>query len=413
MKFQSARREFLKVVGAAGLVSLNGLPPRFWSQALAAEEKPSRAGERVLVLIQLAGGNDSLNTFVPYADPAYHRARPALAIGEGAVLKLDDTLGLHPNLGGLQKLWDAGRLGIVQGVGYPRPDRSHFRSMDIWHTANPDVTQTQTGWIGRTLDASAESTTGVREAAAVGLDKLPLALVGNRVVPPTIQKLDVFRLNEPTGQTGAHPLRTEAWRKATEAVSTAGSELDFLRRSARASLASADRLKSLGDTYQTSVEYPSTGLSQCLKLVAQMIVAELPARIYFVSLDGFDTHAQQLPGHAALMSELSGAISAFVADLEEHSLTQRVALATFSEFGRRVAENGSLGTDHGAAASMFTIAPNRSGLFGEASSLTDLDDGDPKFTTDFRRVYATFLERWLEVDAGPALGGKFEPLDFV
>jgi uncharacterized protein (DUF1501 family) len=144
-----------------------------------------------------------------------------------------------------------------------------------------------------------------------------------------------------------------------------------------------------------------------------MIVAELPARIYFVSLDGFDTHAQQLPGHAVLMSELSGAISAFAADLEEHGLTQRVALATFSEFGRRVAENGSLGTDHGAAASLFTITPNRGGLFGQSPSLTDLDDGDPKFTTDFRRVYATLLERWLEVDSAPALGGKFEPLDCV
>ena len=414
MKYQSARREFLKVVGAAGLVSLNALPPRFWSQALA-DDQPSRTGERVLVLIQLAGGNDSLNTVVPFADPAYHKARPALAIGEGAVLKLNDSLGLHPSLDGLQKLWDAGRLGIVQGVGYAQPDRSHFRSMDIWHTANPDVTTPQTGWLGRTLDAAADSTTQTLEAAAVGLDKLPLALVGNRVVPPTIQKLDAFRLNEPSGQTGAHPLRSEAWKKAADVASGAGSDLDFLRRSARASLASADRLKSLGDTYQTSVEYPSTGLSQRLKLVAQMIVAELPARIYFVSLDGFDTHAQQLPGHAALMAELSGAISAFVADLEEHKLSQRVALATFSEFGRRVAENGSLGTDHGAAASLFTVTPNKGGLFGAAPSLndTDLDDGDPKFTTDFRRVYATLLERWLEVDAGPALGGKFEPLDCV
>jgi len=409
MSYMTARREFLKVVGTAGVVSLCGLPPRFLGQALAAE-RTARSGEHVLVLIQLAGGNDGLNTVVPFSESAYYRARPALAIGEGAVLKLNDQFGLHPNLSGLQKLWEAGRLGIVQGVGYPHPDRSHFRSMDIWHTANPDVTQPQTGWVGRILDESAASPHGLREAAAVGLDRLPLALVGNKVVSPMIKNLDAFKLNEPGGKS---PLRTDQWRQATEAASAAGSELDFLRRSARASLASADRLKSLGDTYRTSVDYPGTGLAQRLKLVAQMIAAELPARVYFVSLDGFDTHAQQLPGHGVLMSELSGAISAFVADLEEHHLSDRVLTATFSEFGRRLAENGSLGTDHGAASSMFIVTPNRGGFFGATPSLADLDDGDPKFTTDFRRVYSTFLERWLQVDAMPALGGKFEPIEFV
>jgi uncharacterized protein (DUF1501 family) len=412
MSIQSTRREFLQVIGASGLVSLGGLPPRFLSRALA-DEAASRTDQRVLVLIQLAGGNDGLNTVVPYAEDAYRRARPALAIGEGSVLKLNNEFGLHPSLDGLQKLWDAGRLGIVHGVGYPQPDRSHFRSMDIWHTANPEVAQPQTGWVGRTLDLSAESPHGLREAVAIGLDRLPLALVGNRVVSPMVKNLDAFKLNEPNGKSGGHPLRTSTWKQAADAKSAAGSELDFLRRSANASLASADRLKSLGNTYKTSVDYPSTGLAQRLKLVAQMIAAELPARVYFVSLDGFDTHAQQLPGHAVLMSELSGAISAFVADLEEHALSQRVMTATFSEFGRRLAENGSLGTDHGAASSMFVVTPGRGGMFGQVPSLYDLDDGDPKFTTDFRRVYATFLEKWLKVDATPALGGKFEPVEFI
>jgi len=408
MSFPATRREFLKVLGATSLVSLNGLPPRCLSAALVDDR--ARPDQRVLVLIQLAGGNDGLNTVVPYAEDAYRRARPALAIGEGSVLKLNEQFGLHPSLTGLRKLWDAGRLGIVHGVGYPHPDRSHFRSMDIWHTANPDVTQPQTGWVGRTLDVSAESSHGLREAVAIGLDRLPLALVGNRVVSPMIKNLDAFRLNEPEGKS---PLRTTAWQQAASANSDAGSELDFLRRSAAASLASADRLKSLGKTYNSSVDYPSTGLAQRLRLVAQMIAAELPARIYFVSLDGFDTHAQQLPGHAALLSELSEAVSAFVADLEEHALSQRVLTATFSEFGRRLAENGSLGTDHGAASSLFVVSPNRGGMFGQPPSLSDLDDGDPKFTTDFRRVYAAFLENWLQVDAAPALGGQFAPLDCV
>uniref|UniRef100_A0A7C4QW94 DUF1501 domain-containing protein n=1 Tax=Schlesneria paludicola TaxID=360056 RepID=A0A7C4QW94_9PLAN len=404
---RSARREFLQVVGAAGLVSLGGSVPRFWSQALAQQDGTS-AGERVLVLIQLAGGNDGLNTVVPITDDAYYRARPALAIGKQAVLKLNDRWGLHPSLEGLHQLWEQGRLGIVQGVGYPRPDRSHFRSMDIWHTANPDVVQPQTGWIGRTLDA-AQGTEG-REAVAVGLDRLPLALVGHRVVCPLVKSLEAFRLNEPAG---GSPLRTADWQRAVQAPAPPRGELEFLRRSAQASLASADRLKSLGETYRTRVEYPSTGLAQRLKLVAQMIVAELPARVYFVSLDGFDTHAQQLPGHAALLAELAGAVASFVADLEEHRLTGRVLIATFSEFGRRLAENGSLGTDHGAAAPLFVVTPHRGGLFGEAPSLTDLDDGDPKFTTDFRRVYATLLENWLNVDSSAALGGRFEPLDCV
>jgi uncharacterized protein (DUF1501 family) len=406
-RIRSARREFLQVVGAAGLVSLGGSVPRFWSQALAQQDGTS-AWERVLVLIQLAGGNDGLNTVVPITDDAYYRARPALAIGQQAVLKLNDRWGLHPSLEGLHQLWEQGRLGIVQGVGYPRPDRSHFRSMDIWHTANPDVVQPQTGWIGRTLDA-ALGTEGW-EAVAVGLDRLPLALVGHRVVCPLVKSLEAFRLNEPAG---GSPLRTADWQRTVQAPAPPHGELEFLRRSAQASLASADRLKSLGETYRTRVEYPSTGLAQRLKLVAQMIVAELPARVYFVSLDGFDTHAQQLPGHAALLAELAGAVASFVADLEEHRLTSRVLIATFSEFGRRLAENGSLGTDHGAAAPLFVVAPHRGGLYGEAPSLTDLDDGDPKFTTDFRRVYATLLENWLKVDSTAALGGRFEPLDCV
>ncbi|HET6425526.1 MAG TPA: DUF1501 domain-containing protein [Planctomycetaceae bacterium] len=402
------RREFLKLLGTAGVVSLAGPVPALWSQAIGAETKAP--GERVLVLIQLAGGNDGLNTVVPINDDSYYKARPGIAIGKGAALKLNDAVGLHPSMTGFRDLWDTNRLAIVQGVGYPKPDRSHFRSMDIWHAAHFSE-RIPNGWIGRLLDQTVSSSSTAWEAACIGLDKLPLACLGERVVPPTIQRLEEFRLTH-SGRDVA-VVSSPAWKQVAASASGSG-ELDFLRRSATAAVTSAERLASLSQEYRSTAAYPSTALAQRLKLVAQMITADLPARVYFVSLDGFDTHAQQLPGHAVLLSELSSAIAAFFADLDEKNHGNRVMLATFSEFGRRLAENGSLGTDHGAASVQFVVTPpGKGGMYGTAPSLTDLDDGDPKFTTDFRRVYATLLERWLQRPSEPILGEVFAPLDFA
>lgn len=402
------RREFLRLLGTAGVVSLAGPAPSMWSRAFAAESAPQR--ERILVLVQMAGGNDGLNTVVPINNDTYYKARPGIAIGKNSALKLNDNFGLHPAMTGFRDLWESQRLAIVQGVGYPKPDRSHFRSMDIWHAAHFQE-RIPNGWIGRLLDGTATNQSAAWEAACIGLDKLPLACLGERVVPPTIQRLDEFRLSH-AGRDSA-VVSASAWKQAATATS-AVSELDFLRRSATAAVTSAERLASLSKEYRSATAYPSTGLSQRLKLVAQMISADLPARVYFVTLDGFDTHAQQLPGHAALLSELSGAVSAFFADLDDKGRGNQVMLATFSEFGRRVAENGSLGTDHGAASVLFAVTPaGKGGFYGTAPSLTDLDDGDPKFTTDFRRVYATLLERWLQRPAQPILGEAFTPLDFA
>lgn len=403
----STRRDFLKLLGTAGVVSLAGPAPSLWSHALGAE---ATKADRVLVLIQLAGGNDGLNTVIPYQDDAYRKARPALAIGPGAVLKLNDTLGLHPAMTGFRDLWDANRLAVVQGVGYPQPDRSHFRSMDIWQAGHCQE-RIPTGWIGRMLDQTVADSSHAWEAACIGLDKLPLTCLGERVVPPTIQRLEEFRLTSAGRDTA--PVSTAAWKQAA-ASSPGGSELEFLRRSATSAVTSAERLASLSKEYRSATPYPSTRLAERLKLVAQMITADLPARVYFVTLDGFDTHSQQLPGHAALLGELSSAVSAFVADLDEKSRGNQVMVTTFSEFGRRLAENGSLGTDHGAASVLFTVTPTgKGGLYGAAPSLTQLDDGDPQFTTDFRRVYATLLERWLERPSQPVLGEAFTPLDFA
>lgn len=406
----ATRREFVKLLGTAGLVSLAGPAPRMWSTVAAAASAAS-AG-RILVLVQMAGGNDGLNTVVPISNDAYYRARPALAIGQGSALKLNDELGLHPAMTGFRDLWDAGRLAIVEGVGYPHPDRSHFRSMDVWHAADT-AEVLKTGWVGRALDATISAPQGPWEAMCLGMDRLPLACLGERVVPPTIQRVEEFRL-ESAGK-AAPAAGSAVWKQALQESSSAGGgDLEFLRRSARSAVSSAERLASLAGNYRSSVSYPSSGLAQRLKLVAQMITADLPARIYFVSIEGFDTHSQQLPGHAALLGELSGAVSAFIADLDEHGRGQEVLVATFSEFGRRVAENGSLGTDHGAASVSLAITPaGKGGLYGQRPSLIDLDDGDPKFTTDFRRVYATLLERWLERPAAAILGDQYAPLEFA
>ena len=420
MLSSSTRREFLRQLGAAGIVSLGAMPPRFMTRAAEAALGGAARDQRVLVLIQMAGGNDGLNTLVPIDDPAYEKARPGIGFKKGQALRLNDQFGLHPNLTGMRELYDEGKLAIVQGVGYPNPDRSHFRSMDIWQSAEPDRAEPRDGWLGRALEWQFDRQPALAEALTLGTDKLPLAFVSTRVNVPTLRRVEDFQLADGNGSATNRTLtRTAMKRLAGEAAgdprqTVSGGELDFLRRATTTALTSAERLKSLSSSYKTTVNYPSTSLANRLKLIAQMVTADFPARMYFVSLDGFDTHSQQQPGHAALMAELSGAIRAFEQDLTEHKLSDRVALATFSEFGRRVAENGSLGTDHGAASMLFALTPTgKAGLHGKPPSLTDLTDGDLKFTTDFRSVYATLLDNWLEIPSEGVLGGKFETLGFV
>ena len=410
----STRREFLKVLGSAGIVSLGTIPPKFLARAAETTAGVAARDKRVLVLIQLAGGNDGLNTLIPMGDPAYEKARPGIGIRKGQALKLNDGFGLHPSLSGLRELYDEGKLAIVQGVGYPNPDRSHFRSMDIWQSAQPQNENPRDGWLGRALEWQFDRQPSLAEGLTLGTDKLPLAFVSTRVNVPTLRRLEDFQLVDGQGSATNRELTRTALKDVTAQPALAGSELDFLRRTTTTALASAERLKSLSSTYRTTITYPVTGLASRLKLIAQMLTADLPARIFVVSLDGFDTHSQQQPGHAALMAELSGAIRAFEQDLAEHKLSDRVMLATYSEFGRRVAENGSLGTDHGAASMLFALTPTgKAGLHGTHPSLTDLTDGDLKFTTDFRSVYATMLDNWLEIPSPVVLGGKFPALGFV
>lgn len=406
------RRHFLQ--RTAGLVALGAAPPAFLTRAVAADK--ASPDQRILVIVQLAGGNDGVNTVVPYADDAYHAARPSLAIGKGTVLKVNDHIGLHPQLAGLKELYDEGAMSIIQGVGYPHPNRSHFRSMDIWNTAQPESEITGDGWLGRALDSSAARFAGKVPALALGTENLPLALVAPRTNVPSIRSLEDYQLRFGEGGTAAdHQLRQALARKLADGgKADNATDLNFIRQTLGTAIDSAQRLKEVAASYQPAAPYPQTQLASSLKTVAQLIAGDLGTRIFFVSLGGFDTHSRQAGAHNALLAELSGAVSAFFKDLRGHKLADRVLLATYSEFGRRLKENGSLGTDHGAASQMFVVTgAAKGGVVGEHPSLTDLDDGDLKHHTDFRSVYATLLDRWLGIPSEPVLGGKFTAAEFL
>ncbi len=406
----NTRRTFIKQLGATSAASVVALGTR--PQALfanAAKDAKADADGRILVLVQLAGGNDGLNTVVPFGDDVYHRLRPSLGMGKGGVLPLNDSLGLHPMMQGFKELFDEGALGIVQGVGYPNSNRSHFRSMDIWHTAKPGVIDKRDGWLGRAFDASAGRLAGKVPAVAFGTNRLPLALVSTKFIVPTVRNLKDYQLQLGKGSKADRETQRRRMRDLA-AVKTAGnSELDFLRRTAVTALDTSAKIAEVISDYKPAAPYPQFGLAQRLKSVAQLITADLGARVYFVSLDGFDTHADQKGAHAGLMNELSASLSAFYNDLKAHGLGKHVTTATFSEFGRPVKENGSLGTDHGAASQMFLIGDAiKAGIHGKHPDLADLAGGAPKHHTDFRSVYTSLLEDWLNWPAKAAVGGNFK-----
>lgn len=412
----TTRRQFLQQLGAAGVVSLGAVPPAFLSRAArASEDSGSNPDKRILVLIQLAGGNDGLNTVILYQSEDYYKARPGIGIPRGNVLKMTDELGLHPAMEGFRQLYDDGVLAVVQGVGYANPDRSHFRSMDIWQSAYPEIENTHDGWIGRALDQTLSRHSDGLPALSFGSEKLPLALVSERVNVPNVNNLDGFRWQLGRGTEAQLKHRRATIDRIVHRPAPAGSELDFLRKTAMTAFTTADKLEAITKGYRPAVDYPANGLAQKLKTVAQIIAGDLGTQIFYVSLDGFDTHSQQQGAHQSLLGELSSAVRAFYSDLKGHGLDDRVLVSTFSEFGRRVEENGSLGTDHGAASQMFVVTPRpaHAGVHGDHPSLTDLHQGDLKFHTDFRSVYATILEKWLDIPSESVLGQKFPMLDFV
>ncbi|HEV3263765.1 MAG TPA: DUF1501 domain-containing protein [Gemmataceae bacterium] len=390
------RRDLLKT---STLLALAPAVPGFLARTARAAKV--ERDSRVLVVVELNGGNDGINTVVPFADEGYAKYRKALRLPKDRLLKVDDKVGLHPSLADFARLLEAGQLAIVQGVGYPNPSRSHFQSMATWHTARLDPEEHKgPGWLGRALDATGH----IASALLVGGGPPPLAIRGQRSIASAIERIEDFSL-----AAGADP------RKALVKEESADDLTAFVQRSMLDAYSTADRLRQMtGD--RDDGRYPQSGLATRLRLIAGLLKAGLGAPVLYTLQPGYDTHSAQLFAHASLLSELSAALKAFLDDLAAAKLADRVAVLVFSEFGRTVAENGSAGTDHGTAGPVFVAGPAvKGGLLGVTPSLLDLDPehGDLRRCLDFRRVYATVLEDWLGLPAKEVLGGPFERLPLL
>lgn len=399
------RRQLLK--WGAALVVTGPTVPGFVNRTAYAATAGS---DTVLVLIQLIGGNDGLATVVPYSDPAYADLRTTVAEPLGSLVTLTDDWALHPAMAPLLGLWDEGALAIVHGVGYPNPNRSHFRSVEIWNTAEPERIA-DPGWLGRYLDHVSPGSS----LYAINLDDAAAAVTRRAREPvPTVPDLDTFSLQVP-----GEPFEAAAQLAAIERIyAETGPFLpqeEFLRGVATTAIQAATDLRAMGAGYESSAGYPGGHFGDTLRLVAQLIAGGSGTRVFSAALGGFDTHSGQLQLHARLLETLAVGIAALVNDLRDHGVAENVVIATYSEFGRRPRQNGSAGTDHGTAAPLFVVGDRvRGGMYGSPPSLADLDsEGDLKFTTDFRSVYATLLDRWLDAPSGLVLGGSFPGLNLI
>ncbi len=375
----------------------------------------SSKSDPVLVVLQLSGGNDALNTIVPYGDPLYFDNRPNVRIAEDQVLPINDYIGFNPTLAPMKQLYDEGKVAIVQGIGYPNPNRSHFRSMDIWHTCEPEKVGTE-GWLGRTLkhiDPDGENVlTGVNFGRglprALAMAGVPVASVGN---------LETYGVL--TGIEG-NDQRTDALEVFESIYSPAVGKdvvMDYLSQTGMDALKGADILSTAPMKYSSTVEYGNNTVAQYMRNIAQVHLGELGTRILYTTapFNSFDTHAGQMAAHARLWTEASNAVHDFYEDLKEHNATDNVVVLLFTEFGRRVHDNGS-GTDHGAGGLAFVIGDHvKGGLYGEYPSLASnkLVEGDLEYNNDFRGLYATLLEKWMGMDSKPIVDGTFEQLDFI
>jgi uncharacterized protein (DUF1501 family) len=398
----NTRREFLAASGSALAISMGGLIPQVLLKA--ADADASAGPDNILVVVQLSGGNDGLNTVVPFDHDVYKANRPKLAIDKTEVLKINDQLGFHPAMRGMADLLEGGKLSVIQGVGYPNPNRSHFESMDIWHTCQRKDQVRDAGWLGKYLDGAAESDV---PAIHFGFEKQPFALAGRRVRVPSIESLESFQLKNVDDESVVNAL--------TKTVRTEGNNLlDFVQTSAQSALRASERIKGLKKTNRPSTPFPETRLGEKLERVAQLIAAKLPTRVYYVELDGFDTHAKQDASHEGLLRQFSGAVKAFIDEMQNMGLADRVMVMAFSEFGRRVEENASNGTDHGTAGPVFLAGSQvKPGLIGELPNLNNLKNGDLEHHTDFRQVYACVLENWLKTDSQEIIGQQYRAVDAI
>jgi len=370
---------------------------------------PGGANDRVLIVVNLQGGNDGLNTVVPHGMPAYYKYRPTLGIAPNDVLRIDATIGLNPALASLKGMFDRGQVAIVQGAGYPDPDHSHFRSTEIWQTAEPEH-YGGTGWVGRFLDESDLPATNLFNAVALA-PVLPEVMIGRRIDVPAIGALHAYGLSS-DGDAGERATFTSLVRDdrvpfSSPYLATVATIEDHAQRG-------SEELPKLVAGYAPSGAYPATGLGRSLALAAQIVGSRLGTRVVYVQHGSFDTHAAQKPTQDRLLRELGDALKAFYDDLAAHGNDKRVLTMTFSEFGRRLAENGSRGTDHGEAAPMFLIGGGlKGGVYGSHPSLDRLDNGDATFTVDFRNVYATVIEKWFGRPVTGVIAGSFPAMPVI
>ena len=368
-------------------------------------------GHRKLVVVQLSGGNDALNTVVPYADGHYYDNRPAINIPQDSVIQIDDNIGLRPGMEAFKRLWDEGKLAIIQGIGYPNPNRSHFRSMDIWHTALPDDIGNE-GCLGREIremDPKSENVlTGVNFGRglprALGVRGVPVASVGN---------LETYGLFPDIKDEFLRKFALETFSKMYGGERGGDAVLDFLGQTGEDALKGADILRTGPEKYSSTIEYASNPIANDLKSAAQVMFADLGTRIFYTSHGGYDTHSGELTTHEKLWGEVAPAIGDFIDDMDEHNQGDDTAMLVFTEFGRRIKDNGS-GTDHGSGGMAFVIGNKvKGGLYGEYPSLKDEDqlEGDLHANNDFRITYTSLLEDWLGLEAAPIVNGKFESFD--
>ncbi len=423
MRFKSqiySRREFLR--SGLLLTAAAGTAPSFLARTcLAVEDSaelsslPGVPDDHILVVIQLSGGNDGLNTIIPYADDAYYRYRPTLALAQNERIRLDDRLAVHRALQPLQSVFDEGELTWVQGVGYPNPNRSHFRSMEIWQTASDAREVLRAGWIGRFFDNTCQ---GAQPPSAVTIGReMPQALQtqDGHLMGIALSRAEHFAWANP-GLTTTHQRRQ---RELMDFLNQSFPEpaddtINYLQRTALQAIESSDVIAAADRSYRSNVDYPNTRFGHDLQLISKLIAGGVRGRVFYASIGGFDTHANQAGMHTRLLTQVAEGLAAFRRDLIRQRQWDRVAVLGFSEFGRRVDENGSQGTDHGAAAPMFVMGKAfRGGLIGEHPSLDDLGASDLKYAIDFRSVYASVLEHWLGAPHEQVLGRSFPLLDLL
>ena len=363
-------------------------------------------GQKRLVIIQLGGGNDGLNTVVPFGDDLYYKARPQIGISTSEVIRLNHHQGIHPALEPLRALYDQGDVAILNAVGYPNPNRSHFRSMDIWNSGSASNEYLQTGWIGRYLDAHCAD--DPRPTAAIQVsDQLGLAMKGKERTGLAVSDPQRFY------KTAAAPRFKALAEHAPE--DHGHSEVGYLYKTLAESISSAEYIFEKTKVQQASGDYPQGPLARQLRNTARMIKSGLDTRIFYTNAGGFDTHVNQPAQHQRLLGGYAGAVAAFAKDLKASGHWKDTVVMTFSEFGRRVKENASRGTDHGTANNLFLMGGSlkQAGLCNAAPKLDDLDKGDLKYQVDFRQVYAEVLQKWLQVDPQPIMGTSFAPLGIL